>query len=53
MSKAIDICKDHSNKDGSKIKWILGTKKIGIGITISNAKRVCAIGKFFVFDETA
>jgi SNF2-related domain len=44
LAKAIDICKNHSNSDGKKIKWILGTKKIGIGITISNAARVCSIG---------
>ena len=44
LLKAIKICQHPSNKNGQRIKWILGTKKIGIGITITNASRVCSIG---------
>lgn len=42
--KAIKVCQHPSNKNGERIKWILGTKKIGIGITLTNTARVCAIG---------
>lgn len=44
LKKAIQICQNHKNREGSLIKWILGTRKIGIGITISNAARVVSIG---------
>jgi hypothetical protein len=44
LKHAIQICQSNKNKDGSIIRWILGTRKIGIGITITNAARVVSIG---------